>query len=146
MGTNIRWPDPNLRNDTELQNHIRTMDSYLNELIRTLRSFDDAIFSQEDNVLFRTSRIRPFVEVSAAYSAGVNDSVVLADSSAATFAVSLPSALDSKNTFYDIKKIDTNGSTVVSVEGSGPELPVILNGSGRPSVTLFSDGSDYWII
>jgi hypothetical protein len=77
---------------------------------------------------------------------GVNDCVVFADASISTFRINLPTAVDGKNTFYDIKRIDANASTVVSIEGSGVECPVILNTALRPSVTMYSDGISFWII
>lgn len=139
MTTNFRWPEPTSIMDEETRR-------YLNELIRSLNSYDNAVFSQDTGLMFETARKRPFTAVTSSHSMGVNDSVLLVDASAATTTITLPLALDAQGTYYDIKKTDTNGATVVSVEGSGSEMPVVLNGSGRPSVTLFSDGSNFWII
>jgi hypothetical protein len=138
MSTNLRWPEPP-------SNLEPSLGSYLRELIRTLGFFDTEIFSQDSGLIFNTSRIRPFVEVSTAYAAGINDSVILADASASNVRITLPEAVSVKGTFYDIKRTDTGGF-VVSVEGSGSELPVVLTGASRPSVTLYSDGTRFWII
>ena len=134
-----RLPEPNRVLDVETQR-------YLYDLLRSIEEVNSMMFSDETGFVFGAARKRPSIEVSTTYTIGVSDSIILADSSAATFAVTLPTALDAKNTFYDIKKIDTNVATVVSVEGSGSEFPLILNGSGQPSVTVYSDGSNFWII
>lgn len=139
MGTRVRFPEPPNSLDTTLRN-------YLSELIRELEDFDTRIFSQETGVLFETSRKRPYTEVSSNHTMGQYQSVLLVDASAGDVLVSVPLALDFKGTFMDIKRIDTNASYVVSIEGSGGDMPVVLQGSGRPSVTLFSDGSNVWII
>jgi hypothetical protein len=139
--TNFRWPEPYFSENIDPE-----LERYLSELIRSLRLFDTEIFSQESALVFETARIRPFVEVSTAYSMGVGDSVVLADASAATFAVQLPDPLEGQKKFYDIKKIDQVNSTRVSVEGVGQELPVVLRTNLNPSVTLYCDGTQYWII
>lgn len=139
MSTNTRFPEPPESFDPELKD-------YLSEFIRTLEGFDEEIFDESKGVVFEAARKRPVVEVSAAYSMGATESVILADATNGTFAVSLPAALDGQGTFYDIKRIDTNAAAVVSVEGSGSEMPVILQGNDRPSVTLYSDGSNFYII
>lgn len=138
-GTNTKFPEPYRISDNETR-------SYLNELIRNLRDFDSNIFSQDTGLIFEAARKRPFIEVSSAYTMGARDNVILVDASASSTTITLPLALDGINTFYDIKKIDQNAATVVSVEGSGPEIPIILNGADRPSVTVYSDGNNYWII
>jgi len=139
MSTNLRWPDPP-------QNLQEPLGSYLRELTRVLRDFDTAAFSQETGLMFETARRRPLVEVSSSYVMGATDCVLLVDSSASSTRITLPDALDAKGTFYDIKKVDTNGGTVVSVEGSGSEFTVVLTGTDRPSITVFSNGTTFWII
>lgn len=138
--TILRLPEPYAITD------IETTKEYLNELVRALEKNSSLLFSDDYALIFESSRIRPFVEVSAAYSAGTTDSVILADSSSGSFAVTLPLAEEMFKTYIDVKKIDSNAATVVSVEGSGDDTPVVLNGSGRPSVTLYCDGQKYWII
>jgi hypothetical protein len=77
---------------------------------------------------------------------GVNDSVILADASASTLRVTLPTALDAKGLFYTIKRIDTVSVNSVSIEGSGAEFPVVLASGARASKSVFSDGSRFWVI
>ena len=139
--TNIRWPDPYFSGEVSPE-----VARYLSELIRQLRLFDSEIFSQDTSFLFEASRLRPFVEVSTDYSMGQQDAVVLADASATSFRIDLPDVLEAQYKHYDVKKIDTNGATVISVEGAGQDLPIVLNSVFRPSITLYSDGTNYWII
>ena len=139
MTTRTRWPEPSRITDAETAEYLRT-------LVRTLGEFDSALFSQDSKVMFNTTRVRPYTEVSSGRTIGVNESVVLADASASSLTLTLPLTVSVVGTFFDIKKIDANAATTVSVEGSGPELPFVLNGVSRPSVTLFCDGTKYWII
>lgn len=139
MATNIRFPEPDRIQDEYLK-------EYLSELIRTLEDFDSRIFSQDTGVLFETARRRPFIEVSSNHTVGQYESMVLVDSDGGDIVVSCPLALDFKGTYIDVKKIDTNGATTVSIVGSGGDMPVTLSGANRPSVTLFSDGNNVWTI
>lgn len=139
MSTNFRWPDPP-------QNMQEPLGSYLRELARVLRDYDVNIFSQDSGIMFETARKRPSTTVSTSFSMGATDCMMLVDSSASNVRITLPAALDAKGTFYDIKKTDVNGGTVVSVEGSGSEFTVILSGTDRPSITVYSDGTNFWII
>ena len=137
MPTKFRWPQPP---------EGLPATNYLKELIRSLDRYDSELLAPQNSIIFNASRIRPSVEVSTNYAMGVNDSVVLADAFVAYLVVTLPTALESKNTFFDIKKIDTDGTHKVCVVGSGAELPVALKGSFRPSITLYSDGTNFWVI
>jgi hypothetical protein len=137
MSTNFRFTEPTNIKDSELR-------SYLNALIRDLQSFDNAIFSQESGVLFNTAKKHPFRHISDAYTMGYKDTVVLADASAGSYAVSLPDSLATKGCFLFIKKVDTNIATVVSVEGSGPEFPFVCSAAGS-DLTVFSDGENFWV-
>ena len=138
-GTNPTFPQPSNIEDPKLR-------QYLSELIRSLNTFDNDIFSTETKILFGAARKSPKVSVSSTYQMGERECVVLANASAGSFDVTLPSPLDGKDSFYYVKKTDTNAATTVTVQGTGGEFPIALSGSARPSVTVFSDGTDYWKI
>lgn len=140
FSTNFRFPEP-----MEFKSFDQVKE-FVNELVRSLQDYDYELFDQDQGYIFRSGRVRPVTEVSIDYALGTTDSVVLVDASVSTRRITLPTALDAAKTQFDIKKIDTNGSTVVSVEGSGDELPVVLSGTGRPSVTVFSDGNNFWVL
>ena len=141
MSTRISFPQP-----PDLKKEHRELRAYLNELVRTLEHFDDSIFSQETGLMYQTSRLLPVVTTTSAYTMGGLEGVVLANSSAGGFAVTLPTALKSKGKFFEIKKIDANIATIVSVEASGPEFPYLLSSDQRPSLTVCSDGTNFWVV
>jgi len=77
-------------------------------------------------------------------------SVVLADASASSLTLPLPSPLDVRGQVYHIKKININANDVVvdvtdasNIDRSATQT---LTGSGRPSIMCYSDGIEYWII
>ena len=137
MSTNTKFPEPFSIEQGKTKN-------YLNELVRALRDFDNNIFSQQTGVLYSTARKTPFLAISSAYEMGPRDCVILADSSSGSITITGPDALQSKGMFYHVKKTDTNAATVVSVECSSDEGVIVLSGTGRPSVTVFSDGENFW--
>lgn len=125
---------------------IEETEGYLEDLVRAIHEVNSTLFAEETGFVFGASRVRPFVEVSTAYGMGEDDAVILADASVSGFVVSLPPALEAKGRTYDIKKIDTNASSEVCVEGSGDEFPLVLFGATNPSTQVFSDGTKFWII
>ena len=138
-GTRSRFVEPTNVEDEKTR-------TYLNELVRALRDFDTQIFSTETGTLFRSAQIRPFVVVEEDYQVGKLDSVILVDASVSARTITLPTALELKGVTLDVKKIDDNGSNVVTVLGSGPEFPVSIAGPDRPDYKFFSTGDFYYIL
>ena len=119
---------------------------FLNELARLLNANNDFLFNTDNGWVFETARKRPFVDISTNYQMGPTDSVVLADANSGSLTITLPDPLDASRTFFDVKRTDVNGANTVTVSGTGSELPYVLSGTSRPSLTLYCDGTDYWII
>lgn len=77
------------------------------------------------------------------------DGVVLADASSSSMTITLPPALDFEGREFTIKKIDSSSNNV-TLDGSGTER---VEGSSTyditgqyDSVTVISDGNEWWII
>lgn len=87
--------------------------------------------------------------VTAAYTA--NDfSVILVDASAAARTITLPTAVAQQDRVYWIKKIDTDTSNAVTVEGSGSEN---IDGSANLAITasygnivIISNGTQWYTL
>lgn len=113
--------------------------------IRTaVSSFDDV-----RHVLGQLSR-RPSVKtVVANYTATGGEDVVLIDTTSNDVTVTLPDATRSEGAVYNVKwKADNGKQAYVSaaagdVEGAAPPYSIA---SVQDSVTLVSDGTDWWIV
>ena len=131
---------------TEQLNLPPELVSYLNELTRALYTFDANIFA--NNLLFESSRTKPNKTVTSVYQMGINDSVILADTSAGAFTVTLPTALNANRVSFYLKRVD-NSVNDLTVGTPGVEL---IDGSatltlfGYETIHLYSNGSHYYIL
>jgi hypothetical protein len=78
------------------------------------------------------------------------DQYVFCDASGGAITVTLPTAAEAKGLILTIKKINT-GASNVTVDASGSETidksaTQSLTGSSRPSITIISDGTEWWEI
>lgn len=74
---------------------------------------------------------------------------LLVDASGAGVTINLPSSIGKSGEWITIKKVDPTGNTV-TINPNGLELidgdaNLVLSGFNRPSVTLVSDGADWWV-
>lgn len=75
---------------------------------------------------------------------------ILADVSSGSFTVTLPTARSAAGYLFTIKKTDASGNTV-TVDGDGSDTidgstTQTLTGSSRPSMRVFSDGTEWWLV
>jgi hypothetical protein len=88
--------------------------------------------------------------VSGASSTNKDDFLIKADASGGGFTITLIAAASFTDRFLVIKKIAGNPANVVTVDGNGAEtidgaatqLLILANSS----LTLYSDGTQWWII
>ena len=139
MGTR-RLPEPP-------QNIGQETRKYLQDLIKVIN-----LNLQENESDKSPDIFIPFgslVEVSTSQTIG-NSSVVLADASASALSLTLLEPLSTYRKFFHVKKINTNANDVtLIVESSGTidnSTSVLLTGSDRPSLLLYSDGTEYKIL
>ena len=96
------------------------------------------------------SLVRPPVRsVSAAYAASAGDSVILANTSGGSFAVTLPSASGVRGQQYTVKKTDSSAGTVTVVAPSGQLIdgaPTRQLTAQYAAVTVLSDGSGWQVL
>ena len=102
---------------------------------------------QVDGVLTRVRK--PIVAKSGAYTIIIDDEVIIADASGASFAITLPTAVGIPGKTYWIKKIDATANTV-TVDADGTEtiddgLTAII-GTQYEAITVVSDGAEWWVI
>lgn len=93
--------------------------------------------------------VRDMRTETANYTAVLTDDVILVDASGGAVTITLPAAADRTGKQYDIKKIDSSGNAV-TIDGDGSEtiddsLTNII-GAQYNSVTIVSDGTEWWII
>ena len=86
--------------------------------------------------------------VTSNYTLVVNDPGVLVDAKSGAVTITLPTALSARDQEFLVKKIDTSANAV-TIDGSGSEevdesLTRILS-SQYDSVTVYSDGTEWWI-
>jgi len=139
VGTRVRFSEPDGIADQPTR-------QYLTNLVRDLDDFDKTIFSEDLGLIFETARMQPMIRVNTSFGIGPYNSVVLADASAGDVTLTLPLSEKATRKIFEIKRTDDNGSFDVSVEASGPEFPVVLSGTSRESVRVFSDGANYWVL
>lgn len=93
---------------------------------------------------------RPHVSKTANYTASIEtDSVILCDATGGAFTITLPTAASADGYQFDIKKIDASANTV-TVDGDGAETiddstTAVLT-TQYESITVYSDGSEWWIL
>ena len=102
------------------------------------------------NIFPLLSPAPPTVTVtSATYTITDNDYVILVDATAAPVTVTLPTAVGREGRIFEVKRISTNANTV-TLDGAGAET--IDNSANQiytlayVSLTVYSDGSNWWII
>jgi hypothetical protein len=80
---------------------------------------------------------------------GKADSTILCDASGGVLTVTLPDVSEFNGFKFNIKKIDVSANDV-TIDGDGADIDAsatrLLSGSGYPSITIHSDGSDWWIL
>ena len=77
--------------------------------------------------------------------------VVLADASSGSIVITLPAVASSDEETFWIKRIDAAGGSTVTVDGNAAEtidkdLTQVLRDKKRPSITIYCDGTEWWII
>lgn len=92
---------------------------------------------------------KPFVTVTAAYTALGTDYVIRADATGAAFTVTLPPAADVKKRTYQVKKVDVSANAV-TVDASGAELidgaATFSLAAAYDAVTLYSNGTGWDVL
>lgn len=86
---------------------------------------------------------------SADYVVALTDDVILVDATGANRTITLPTAASAANRQFDIKKIDASANTV-TVDADGSETiddaTTFVLSAQYASVTVFSDGSEWWVL
>ena len=83
------------------------------------------------------------------YSVGLNDFLILVDSSAGAVQISLPSAVTAAKRRYIIKdkgSASTNSITVTASSGTVDGLGSVSIVNSYAFFTLISDGSNFWVV
>lgn len=108
--------------------------------IRWLTDIRDAV--QRDN----SSNI---TNVSGDITLDIDNTSVFCDATSGAITVTMPNVSDFLGFKFYIKKTDTSANDV-TIDGDGANIEAastrLLSGSGRPSVELQSDGTEWWII
>lgn len=120
---------------------------------------DDTFASAASNKLASSESIKAYVDAQLAYDPVVTktttatllltESTVLADATSAAFTINLPTAVGIAGKYYTIKKIDTDYTKTVTIDGAGSET---INGAtnytldiSKESVTIYSDGANWQV-
>ena len=89
------------------------------------------------------------VAKTGAYTATATDYVIICNATSASFTVTLPAAASHTGRVYHIKKIDSSGNTV-TVDGASAETiddgATAIITTQYESITIQSDGSEWWIL
>jgi hypothetical protein len=79
----------------------------------------------------------------------LENSTVLCDATSGAFTVTLPDVLEFTGVVFTIKKINTSANDV-TVDGDGANVESlstwVLTGADYPSITIQSDGTEWWIL
>lgn len=110
-------------------------------LLRLLREYSEAINQAADH------RLSEFVSISAAYTAGENDHVILCVP-AGIFTVTIPAASVMRNKRVVIKRANntTHVITIQSTSGNIDEAASTTLTAAYEAKELFSDGAGWWTI
>lgn len=89
------------------------------------------------------------VSKAGAYLATVDDEVIICDATGAPFTISLPAVSGTSGMHFTIKKIDVTANAV-TIDGDGAEtiddISTQLLAAQYDSLTIVSDGTEWWII
>lgn len=89
------------------------------------------------------------VTKTAAFTAKVDDDVILGDATAGAFSVTLPTAVGIRGRRYTIKKIDSSGNAV-TIDGAGAETidgaATVALGTQYAFRTIVSNGTNWSVI
>lgn len=146
--TSRRLPDfkPNITDDYNV--FTADLSYYIADLVRTLQmSINDLEQGLDDGNRIITHSTNT-LSTSGNLPLGVG--VILCDASASALTITLPDPYEQTGRAFHIKKINTNSNDVtLNVQTSATidkSTTKTLTGAQRPSVTVYSDGSEYWII
>jgi hypothetical protein len=143
--TGIRLPDISRLGVDASEQAIK---DYLHDLVRALQ-YEVDNNEQEFGQLGQIEALDS-VELSSGGNIPRSAAVILCDASASNMTVSLPDPLDAKGEVYYIKKISTGNTVTLTCSTSGATIDKatsqILIGINYPTVKVYSDGSEYWII
>ena len=97
----------------------------------------------------KTGGSKSLIAKAGAYTITTSDEVVIADAAAASFTLTLPTAVGNTGKVYWIKKIDATANTV-TVDGDGGQL---IDGAATAvlttqyeAITVISDGTEWWVL
>jgi hypothetical protein len=92
---------------------------------------------------------KPLIAKSGDYTITTSDEVVIADAAAASFTLTLPTAVGNTGKVYWVKKIDATANTV-TIDGDGAET---IDGAATAvlttqyeAITVISDGTEWWVL
>ena len=85
----------------------------------------------------------------ANYTATTTDDVILCDTSSGSFTITLPTSVGNSGKVFHIKKISYNNNVTVDTTSSQTidgSLTQVITGSGLTSVSMVSNGSNWFIL
>jgi hypothetical protein len=110
----------------------------------------DANYGAVDVLISNEDLLFSVVEKTVNYTIDLDDDVVLGDVSAGDITFTLPLAADASGCKFTIKKSNGSGGKLIidsnGIETIDGELTQTLVGAKFPSVTVISDGTEWWII
>lgn len=96
--------------------------------------------TKKDNIATKTTT----------YTATAKDDVILCDGTSASFTVTLPAAANNQGKIFRIKKIDTDNTKLITIDGNGAETidgaTTLILRSYLESVEIVSDGTNWRIL
>ena len=96
----------------------------------------------------KADKIKQTKTITSSQTITTSDEYIFCDAFGGAITVTLPTAADAIGLTFTIKKINT-GSNNVTVDANGSETidgsaTQSLTGSSRPSITIISDGTQWW--
>jgi hypothetical protein len=126
----------------------QNLESYLHDLVRLLHVMFDE-FEEDINQKSVTEK-HGYRTLTESQNMPRDVSIVLCDATSGPITITLPDPYEAMGETYYIKKINTGANNVtIEVEGGGHIDTITsysLIGAARPSVKIFSDGTEYWVI
>lgn len=120
----------------------------MNQLIKTLRQNFDALQQQID--VSANTNLNYATVTAASYDVTLDVYLILADTTANDIDINLPPAADMIRRLIYIKKTTADSNTVTVIPDGSEELDndvsFVIVGGSLGSVTIFCDGSNWWVI